>query len=496
MGAFSFLLPPDIPRQAIQNLERACIAGGQDNMPFLTEIVLDATKMRISRQEDESGCAVVPWTVEGAGTLLTSTATLIDRPGPYALVVELARGKVNQLRNQTADWLLGGLNMPADLPAAIRDATLNFGRATACSPSADSARFAQTALVLAYAAADELVQCYINQVFQVRHQRQPKLDTTLGCRLGTAIPEAAHEATLAATFNTLCLPMAWGTVEPTEGEFHWEPHDKVLDWAITAGFHTVGGPLIDCAVGQLPSWLWLWEKDLSSIASFMCDFVETVVKRYKGRIRTWQLTAAGNSNSLLGLGEEEMLWLTVRIAEAARQCDPSVELLIGIAQPWGEYLAGQLRNHSPFVFADTLIRSGLNLTALDLEIVMGVSPRGSYCRDLLDLSRLIDLYSLLGVPLQITLGLPSSPDADALANSELSVDAGVWRAGFTPQVQAQWAQAFARLALCKPSVRSMMWTHLSDIQPHLFPSCGLVDPSGKMKPAQKTLAQLRSEHLR
>jgi hypothetical protein len=227
----------------------------------------------------------------------------------------------------------------------------------------------------------------------------------------------------------------------------------------------------------------------------MCDYVETAVKRYKGRIRTWQLTAGSNASNLLGLGEEELLWLTVRIAEAARQCDPTVELLVGIAQPWGEYLVGQVRNHSPFVFADTLIRSGLNLAALDVELVMAVSPRGSYCRDLLEASRLIDLYSLLGVPLQITLGLPSSAGPDELASAELSVDAGRWRDGFTPEVQAEWADAFARLALCKPPVRSVLWTHLSDAEPHLFPASGLVDAQGKVKPAMKRLELLRAAHL-
>src|ERR1700722_10319702 len=100
MGTFSFLLPADLPVQAFRTLERACIAGGQDNLPFLTEVVLDASKLRVCRQEDESGSVQVPWTLDGFGTLMTSTATLIDRPAPYALIVELARGKVNQLRNQ------------------------------------------------------------------------------------------------------------------------------------------------------------------------------------------------------------------------------------------------------------------------------------------------------------------------------------------------------------------------------------------------------------
>ncbi len=140
----------------------------------------------------------------------------------------------------------------------------------------------------------------------------------------------------------------------------------------------------------------------------MCDYVETTVKRYAGQIRAWQLCTASNSAGILGLGEDEFLWLTARLVEAARQVDPSLQLSVGIAQPWGEYMAVEDRTHSPFIFADTLVRSGLNLAALDLELSMGLSPRGSYCRDLLEISRLLDLYTLLGVPLRVTLAYPSA----------------------------------------------------------------------------------------
>src|SRR6516162_3188987 len=123
------------------------------------------------------------------------------------------------------------------------------------------------------------------------------------------------------------------------------------------------------------------------------------------------------------------MWLTVHLIEAARKVDPALELVVGIAQPWGEYMAAEERNHSPFIFADTLIRSGLALTALDVELVMGVTPRGSYCRDLLDTSRLLDMYALLGLPLRLTLGYPSSSSPDALADPDFRVDAGRWRGG-------------------------------------------------------------------
>src|SRR5207253_638289 len=123
-------------------------------------------------------------------------------------------------------------------------------------------------------------------------------------------------------------------------------------------------------------WLDKWQRDLANLARFMGRYIETTVRRYRDQIRRWQLTSAGNWGNVLGLSEDELLWLTVRLAEAAKQVDPGLELSVGIAQPWGEYMAVQERTHSPFIFADTLIRSGLNLAALDLELVMGVSPRG------------------------------------------------------------------------------------------------------------------------
>jgi hypothetical protein len=224
--------------------------------------------------------------------------------------------------------------------------------------------------------------------------------------------------------------------------------------------------------------------------------VEAAVRRYRSRIRRWQLTAASNWANVLSLTEDELMGLTFRLGETARQVDPSLELVIGVSQPWGEYMAVSDRTYSPFIFADNLIRSGLNLTALDVEIVMGINGRGSYCRDQLELSRLLDLYALLGVPLQVTLGYPAQGNLDPLADPELSTGAGAWRQGFTPEIQAEWAEQFGSLALCKPYVQAVQWVHFADSEPHIFPGCGLVDAEGVLRPALSALESLRQTHLR
>jgi hypothetical protein len=198
----------------------------------------------------------------------------------------------------------------------------------------------------------------------------------------------------------------------------------------------------------------------------------------------------------LSLTEDELLGLTYRLAEAARQVDPTLEIVVGVAQPWGEYMASAERTHSPFVFADTLIRSGMSLAALDVELVMGPTPRGSYCRDLLETSRLLDLYALLGEPLRVSLGYPSATSADLDADPEMQATAGRWRDGYTPQTQAEWAAAFAPLVLCKPYVQGALWVHLSDADPHQFPHCGLLDAAGRPKPIALKMRELRETYLK
>jgi Glycosyl hydrolase family 10 len=495
MGTMTFLLPPGMPADAVQELHRASVAGGPDGMPYPTEVTIASDRLVVRRNVDESGYLLVPWNIEGAGRLMTASPTLIERDDPYQIQIELARGKVNQLRNQAADWLSGGLLMPEALEQDIRDATLTFARAVTAAPRPGSGARAQSALAKAFDAADELVQIYKHQVFQVRHQKQARLDTGLACRLAPVVPTVEQTDLLVKAFNTISLPFAWSDIQPTEEAYQWQAHDDVLAWAQKNELPVAGGPVVDFTPARLPDWLWLWERDLPNLVSLLCTYVETVIRRYRGRIRNWQLTTASNAADVLGLGEDELLWLTVRLAEAARQVDPGLELSVGIAQPWGEYMALQDHTHSPFIFADTLIRSGMNLAALDLELILGVSPRGSYSRDALEVSRLIDLYALLGVPLQVTLGYPSAAGPDPQADPALAVDGGSWRGGFTPDSQAEWAELHVGLALCKPAVRTVTWAHFLDGAAHQFPGCGLVDAAGKQKPAVKCLQNLREQHL-
>lgn len=502
MGAMILQLPPELAGAdpLRHDLERSSVAGGQDNMPFPTEATVEADRLLLTRVVDDkecgSGSIQVPWRIDGVGQLMASSATLMERPLPYHLVIELARGKINQVRSQAADWLMGGLVMPAALDQCIRDATSSFAKALMQLPESSAFPQAELALQNAYHAGHELTQTYMRQVFQLRHERQPRLDTCLTCRLKSNEPTLPLVPQYLQTFNSVTLPFAWRDLEPRCGQYDWKAADERLAWATTHGLKVIGGPLVDFGGRNLPDWLWDANHDLSDLARVMCEHVEQVVRRYHTRIRTWQITAGSNCAGTLACRDDELIWLTLRLAEAVRRVNPGLELIVGLAHPWGDYLIEQERTKTPFIFADDLLRTGIKPSALDLEIVMGISPRGSYCRDLLETSRLLDLYALLGVPIQATLGYPSSVAMPEQACPDQRVNLGYWRSGYSEESQADWAGSFAALAACKPYVRTVQWAHWSDAETHQFPNCGLIDTQDRPKLALQALTRLRSEHIK
>lgn len=495
MGTMNFLIPENLESRTSLALSRACLAGGYDRTPMPTEVHLDATRLNVRRNLDESAQLLVPWTVAGVGRLMESTATLMERPKPYRLSVELARGKINQIRTHVAEWQMIGFQTTSDFESRLRGAVRTLGLSLMADTSEKVDQLANDALAQAHGAADRLIELYVDQLFAARRSRQPNLTSFLAARTATP-PTVLIDPLLPQGFTHLSVPMPWRQIEATETQYNWEDADAAVAWAEGVGMPVIGGPLIDFSPMGLPDWLVGWDGDAASLSSFICDYAETVVARYKGRINRWVVCAAGNNAEVLGLQEDDLLRLTAGLVEAVMQIDSDFEIVVALAQPWGEYLADEDHTYSPFVFADTLLRVGLPIAAFELECLMGVWPRGSYCRDVLEASRLMDLFALLGTPLQVSLGYPSGRGLDPFADphQELS-SAGEWGKGFTPESQADWATRFTALALSKPYVAGVIWHQLSDTVPHLIPHGGLVDSAGQVKPAWQSLRRIREAYL-
>src|SRR5262249_1616204 len=158
-----------------------------------------------------------------AGQLMVGTGTLRENPQPYHLSLELARGKTNQVRNQASDWAMGGLELSDDLREEIHQACRAVGRAAveAAKPAASAGQESGQAGGWAARAGQHLVQAYVDQVFAIRHERQAKLDTALGCRL-SAVPSGEHATALRQAFNAISIPFRWSDIEIAESDYRWE----------------------------------------------------------------------------------------------------------------------------------------------------------------------------------------------------------------------------------------------------------------------------------
>ena len=185
------------------------------------------------------------------------------------------------------------------------------------------------------------------------------------------------------------------------------------------------------------------------------------------------------SGGALDLGEDQRLALVARTLEAAKGTDSDAQFFIRIDQPWGEYQRHGTHRLSPLQFVDALVRSNLGLGGVTLEINAGYGERACLSRDMLSVSRLIDQWSLLGIPLHVNIACPAATGPDPKADSRFPVEEHVWRSNWSEETQEEWIEYLVPLLLAKPAVTGVFLSHFSDARPHRFPHAGLLDADKK-----------------
>ena len=100
MGLMRFLVAPT-NRLSAEAAARAYLVGSEQ-IPWVSRVQLQNGVLSLGRNESDSGCLCCPYPVEGRGEVSLVTGTLVERFAPYHLTVELARGKVNQLRRRSS----------------------------------------------------------------------------------------------------------------------------------------------------------------------------------------------------------------------------------------------------------------------------------------------------------------------------------------------------------------------------------------------------------
>ena len=490
MGSMRFVNPSgSLPQDLV---EQAYLAG-YDRIPWRVLVRLAEREIVVERENCDSGNLYIPWAVNGHGRVTLATASLMERPDPYNLPVELARGKLSQLRNQTAEWELIGVEVPAAVREMTSEAMKCFGQAT-CSQQAEdvASELAADTLRLSLDASHALAKAYASQVLTTRREQQPDgLDSFVGAGLGATLLDENTSSRFLETFNAACVPFVWREIEAAQGCFYWDIADRQIEWCRRQGLRVCAGPLLVLDPWQLPEWMSDFDGDFEGTVACVSNYIQTVVNRYQESVDVWICAARINTSEALSLSEHERIRLTARAVEVTQAVAPNAERIVSFDQPWGEYLSRTAVDFSPLHFADALVRARLGLTGLAIEMNVGYAPGGTPPRDPLDTSRHLDYWSMLGVPVYLTLAVPSSSEPDPLARRHTAVQI----TDCAPTTQADWTDSFIPLFLAKPYIRGVLWNQLRDSEPHDFPHGGLFDSRRQPKEAVTRIAQIRKTHL-
>ena len=484
MGQMRFRVTPT-ERITDAMVEQAYLSG-IDRSCYPVHASVEGEVITLERSLPESANLHIPWPVEGYpyGPLTLSSGSLMEQPEPYLLPLELARGAIVQVRNQLADWQGVGLSVPAAVTAKISEAITHFSWAVVSQADlAASAQYAEQSLRAALGAADLLVAAYTEQSLIARRRNGGRLAGLLGADLGTTLLDGPTARQFLRCFNAAEVPLCWRDSETTEGHFSWTTADSQIQWCRTHGLKIFAGPLLALDSRALPDWLSLFADEYDDLFDCVASFVRAAVERYRGQVDYWICAGRMSDSQTLPLAERERLQLIANTFELVRSLDPDTPALVSFDQPWAEYMRRRESDFPPFHFADALIRAGLDLAGLMLEINVGDTPGGSFTRHPLEFNRQLDAWSLFGLPLWLSLSATSaSPDAPPSPSTD-----------WTPASQQSWIARNVPLCLAKPLVHGVFWNQLRDQESLDFPHAGLFNP--RPKPALRTLAAIRQAYM-
>ncbi|MCH2203820.1 MAG: endo-1,4-beta-xylanase, partial [Fuerstiella sp.] len=300
MGAIQFDVeyPDHLPRYGLNQADFVTF----DGRVIASDTVLNDSRLLCNRSHPESSQLRLLYQPHANGApVVTHTATLRESDEIYRLEVELARGELSRLRNFHGAWTGSGLLVSTRLEELIKKSQQLFFRS---SMHGAIAAEAIQSLLVTRDAIGELCRLYTAQRLKFRRHRASHFPMFLGCVLRDLplFPDRFLEVFSAATLVT-----SWADLEPDDGCYNWDQFDTLVDWATERKLFIQGGPLIDLVHDSFPKWMKPWCGDIINLQSFASDFVETVVGRYVGRIRHWEVLCGANCGGAAGLTEEQRL---------------------------------------------------------------------------------------------------------------------------------------------------------------------------------------------
>ena len=469
---------------------------GQDGIPVRADLA--AAKGQITcmkRNPGACGLALL-WDAGKPGRMMLATARLPDRATSYNLNVELARACVMRLFQKREDWGLFDYDQADAINEEFGDVRRRFVEALSADGPIQAARAADKTLAQALVLGEKMALFHADVFLRRRQPASPAGRVNFACVVDLFSSNQRYRKRLLEAFDSISIPMVWKRLAPKERTYRWEHIDDWVNWAVANRLPIHAGPLVSFDLTDVPEWLYIWEHDYDALRDVIYEHVQSVVGRYERKVSVWRVVSGLHAHNSFDLSFEQIMELTRMCCSLVKQLAPRSTVLIDVVLPWGEYYARNLRTIPPLLYADMAVQSGIKFDAFGLQLYQGVPRDGMYVRDLLQVSSLLDEFVGFGMPLHVTgVQVPSDVSADAWdawAGQAPAGEAGHWHNVWNARLQAEWLQAFCRIAISKPFIDSICWRDLADYEGHYVPHGGLCRNDMKPKLAFKELRNFKA----
>ena len=322
-------------------------------------------------------------------------------------------------------------------------------------------------------------------------KNRAKREFLFGCG-GFTYPYSEHpgmKEMFDSIFNYATLPFYLGRVEKEFNKPDYTVLDKLQDAYDATNITTKGHPLWWTHTAGMPPWTESLKWDDGSIAREIDRVVKRSVNRYKGRIRYYDaINEAHDWCNAYMLTQQQLAEMTKLCCDAIHDADPTVNAVINTCFMFGENVADERvqwgiineRNMTPYTYLERVESLGTQYETIGIQL---------YCpsRDMLELEKMYDRFSIFGKPLHLTeLGVPSHYRDVGYNTTEGDLYclrymySGLWHEPeWNEGLQADWMEWFYTISYAHPSVEALTWWSFND--PGYVPASGMHHRDGTPK---------------
>ena len=471
---------------------------GSDGNAIWSDVRFENGIIECKRGDAGTAALSLQRAVGDCGKLTIQTCLLPDRETPYLLSLELARHQLMVIYNKLENWSMFDLGPDHAVIKRANLAREYFTDALARQYEDPQAadKSATECLSISIDGSEELALAHAQAMVSKQRANGDKVCLPIGCGVSVEHASEGILAALASNFDYVCLPVAWRQLTPAEADYNWAATDNWFKWAARAQLPITAGPIIGLEPHMLPDWLYIWEHDFDTLRDLIYEHIETVVSRYGKYVNKWVVLSGLHVNNHFTMSFNQILDLSRMATMLVKKIQPHAKVLVEICQPFGEYHAANAKSIPPLTYSDLLVQEGVNFDGLAVKLLMGQAMPGQYSRDLMQISHMLDQFSMFGKPLALSVAVPSEPVTQRMiaaldGDRPVDVDSGYWRRPWSQQVQSHWLEALFKIALSKPHVDSISWDELIDHPNIELPMGGLVREDMQLKLAFRRLVAFR-----